>query len=56
MATLTAELVEVIDKLIEKVREGKDVYAEVFIGYEGVKIDIFPYILQIGPSGEYGQN
>lgn len=43
MATLTAELVTIVDRLVEKIQENRDIYATITIGYEIVTVTIYPY-------------
>lgn len=36
------ELIAVVDRLIEKIKESKDIYGSIYISHDGVSISIYP--------------
>lgn len=43
MAALTADVLKVLEPMVEKVRAERDIFVTVFISFEGVSINIYPY-------------
>lgn len=44
MASLTPELMKILDELIPKIEQEKDFYLSIFISWQGVNINIYPYV------------
>lgn len=44
MASLTPDLMKILEELIPKVEQEKDIYLSIFISYQGVNINIYPYV------------
>lgn len=43
MASLTADTLKVLEPILEGVREKRDIYLSIFISFEGVNINVYPY-------------
>lgn len=44
MASLTPDLMKILEELIPKIEQEKDIYLSIFISWEGVHINIYPYV------------
>lgn len=43
MASLTPDLMKILEELIPKIEQEKDIYLSIFISWQGVNINIYPY-------------
>lgn len=41
MATLTADVYKIIEKLVDEIRTKRDIYASIYISFNGVNVSIY---------------